>query len=265
VSAVRRITWMLLFGSLISSAWRADTGLAREVSHLGMEKPSLATTTAAAVQEGGAPAPAVPSRLGGERARILLRSLTVPGWGQATLKRKTSAAIFALAETGVWASFVSFRVQESLRRRSYESTAQIFAGIDLEGRDEEFRRIVGIFPSSEEYNRLVVYRDAANQFYDDPDRYRQYIAANELRGDDAWAWDGPESFERYQEQRKQTRRAAQRANAMLGLAIANRLLSAVHAARYAGAPVPEKQSWKLECGPAPGDPLAIRIGVNLRY
>ena len=239
-------------------------------SRLALEKPALDATVTATAAE-----PAATRRLSGlgaERARILLRSLTVPGWGQATLGRRRSAAVFALAETGVWASFVSFRVQESLRRRSYENTARLFAGIDLEGRDEEFRRIVGIYPSSEEYNRLVVYRDAANLYLSDPEKYdvvkyRAYIAEHSLKGADSWAWDAFESYDRYGEQRKQTRRAALRANAMLGLAIANRLVSAVHAARHAGKPAPAStsHSWRLECGPPPNDPLAMRLGVSLRY
>ena len=207
---------------------------------------------------------AVP-RLGAERARILLRSLTIPGWGQATLGRRTSAKVFGLAELGVWTSFVAFRVQEHLRRDSYEVNARLFAGIDLEGRDEEFRRIVGFYPSSEEYNRLVVRRDAANLYYDDPVLYAQYIAQHELKGENAWAWASPESYDRYQEQRKLTRKAALRANAMLGLAIANRLLSAVHAARYAGAVPASPRSWNIECGPREGDFSAMALGVKVRF
>ncbi len=208
--------------------------------------------------------------LGAERARILLRSLTVPGWGQATLGRRTSTKVFALAETGIWTSFAAFRVQQALRRQAYEVTADVFAGIDLDGRDEEFRRIVGIYPSSEDYNRLVVRRDAANLFlrgdqYDDPVKYREYIAKHELKGEDAWTWESPESFERYQEQRKLTRRAALRANAMLGLAIANRLLSAIHAARYAGTAPAAVRSWNVECGPREGDPSAMALGVKVRF
>ena len=221
-----------------------------------------AETAADASAAGGEGAP----RLGAERARILLRSLTIPGWGQATLGRRTSAKVFGLVEAGVWTSFVAFRVQERLRRESYEVTAQIYAGIDLEGRDEEFRRIVGFFPSSDDYNRLVVRRDAANLYYDDPEAYAAYIAEHELKGADAWAWVSPESYDRYQEQRKLTRKAALRANAMLGLAIANRLLSAVHAARYAGAAPPaHTRSWNLEVGPRHGDLSAVGVGVRVRF
>lgn len=204
-------------------------------------------------------------RLGAERASILLRSLTLPGWGQASIGHRGSAQVFLIAETGIWTSFTAFRVQEQLRRLTYERTARLFAGIDVRGRNEEFRRIVGVYESSDEYNRLVVRRDAANLYYDDPEAYRAYIAAHELTGADTWTWDGDESQLRYRTERKRTERAALRANAALGLAIANRILSAFHVARYAGRPTAEGQSWNLECVPVPGDPLAFHVGVRTRF
>jgi len=221
-----------------------------------------------------APEPATSSSgLNADRARILLQSLTVPGWGQATLGHSTSAKVFGIVEAGIWGSFIAFRTQESMRRLSYEHTAEIYAGIDLDGRNEEFRRVVGIYASSEEYNRLVVYRDAANLYLGDPanydiDAYHAYIEKHSLKGDDSWAWDSYESYVRYSEERKQTNRAELRANAMLGLAIANRLVSAIHAARYAGHPSPakpKKQTWRIEYGPTWNDPLAMRLGVSLQY
>src|SRR5262249_47466419 len=123
--------------------------------------------------------------LGPERARILLRSLTVPGWGQATLGLNTSAKVFMVIEAGIWGSFIAFRVQEAQRTDAYLRTAQLAAGIDLKDQDDEFRRIVGAFASSDEYNLLVVTRDAANLFLSDPNNqdlvgYRDYIAKHSL-------------------------------------------------------------------------------------
>jgi len=201
--------------------------------------------------------------LGVERARILLQSLTVPGWGQATLGRRTAAKVFLVTEVGIWASFTAFRIQEQLRRLTYQRTAQLFAGIDLRSRDEEFRRIVGQYPSSDEYNRLVVRRDAANLYYEDPDAYWQYIAEHELKGADTWAWYDEQSLRRYGDERKSTTRAALRANTALALAIANRLVSAIHAARYAGQVAP--RSWNLECVPVGGDPTAFHFGVRVQF
>lgn len=202
--------------------------------------------------------------LGAERAQIILRSLTVPGWGQAQLGHRTAATVFGLVEAGIWTSFVAFRVQQEMRVETYKNTAMVYAGVDLNGRDEEFRRIVGYYPSSEEYNRLVVRRDAANLYYDNPDAYWAYIAEHELKGKDSWTWASEASYVQYQEERKLTSKAGLRANAMLGLAIANRLVSAVHAARYAGAPA-SPRSWNIEFGPRPDDLETMAAGVRVRF
>jgi hypothetical protein len=210
--------------------------------------------------------------LGPERARILLQSLTIPGWGQETLGLHRSAAMFAFADLAIWASFASFRVQEQMRRESYRHTAMLGAGIDIRGRDEEFRRIVGAFISSDEYNLLVVSRDAANLYLQDlsnPDMegYRAYIERYSLSGSDAWNWADVADFQRYGAQRKDAQRAAIRANNMLGLAIANRIISALHAARAAGRATPKPaHAWRFEFEPAPGDDAtAFRAALRTSF
>ena len=201
-----------------------------------------------------------------ERARLLLRSLTVPGWAQATGGRRTAAAAFGLAELSIWTSFTAFRIQSQLRRDSYERTARLFAGVDLHGRDEEFRRIIGSYLSSDEYNQLVVYREAANLYYSDPAAYRAYIAQHSIGGTDAWSWDSDGSLLRYRAQRKDAQRAAIRANTALACAVVNRLLSMIHAARVPAHPAAAPRSWNFEVTPAPdGDALACRMGVRASF
>lgn len=224
---------------------------------LPVTAPAVAATATAA---------AAPTALTAQRAQILLRSLTVPGWGQATLGRRTSASVFALLEAGIWGSYVAFQVQDRLRTDSYERSARVIAGIDLTGRDEEFRRIVGSFLSSDEYNLYVVARDAANLWYDQPDRMAAYIDSLSLRGADAWAWPDVPSLLRYRAQRRDAQRAQQRANTVLAVAVANRLVSALHAARAANRPARERSTgWKLEMTPDPRDWTALRMGVRARF
>ncbi len=210
--------------------------------------------------------------LGAERAQILLRSLTVPGWGQATLGHRHAAAFFGTIELGVWTAFTAFHIQEAMRTESSLRSARLDAGIDLHGRDDEFRRIVGAFASSDEYNLFVVTRDAANLFLNDvnaPDisRYRAYIAEHSLKGKDAWAWSSNDTRDRYAARRKDANRASLRANTALGIAIANRLVSALHASRAAGrAHRAPAHSWNFEITPAPGvDPTAFRAGVSASF
>jgi hypothetical protein len=231
--------------------------------------PEITTSAApdAAAGSGGAP-----NMLDTGRAQILLRSLTIPGWGQATLGAKRSANTFFLVDLGIWVSFAAFRVQEGLRSSSYETTADLLAGINLEGRDEEFRRTVGAYISSDEYNQLVVYRDAANLYYDDPTAYFAYIEQHQLSGANTWKWQDEASLARYQNQRQDAQRAAQRANTCLALAVLNRLVSAVHAARLAGkmhhapAATTTGTTWDFEMVPVGSDdPTAYRAGVRARF
>ncbi len=268
--------------SPLTPQWLATTVAPEMLSPLTLEVRSLSSDKPAKPKKEkkgkkkkeDKPKPAQPAgmALGPERARILLRSLTVPGWGQATMGRRTSAKWFAAAEVGVWTAFGAFRVQETMRRETAIRTARLAAGIELRGRDEEFQRIVGSFVSSEEYNLLVVARDAANLYLLDPyhpdmEGYRAYIAAHSLSGADSWNWSSIESFRKYASQRKDAHRAGLRANTALAVGIANRIASAIHAARAAGrAPETEQpRSWNFEVTPDPRDGDAVRAGLRVTF
>jgi len=210
---------------------------------------------------GGAPRGALNS----ERARVMLQSLTIPGWGQLSTGHPHAAAVFGTIDLAIWISYISFQVQDAMRTDASIRTAQQFAGIDLRSRSEEYRRIVGSYASSDEYNQLVVYRDAASQFYNDPAAYREYIDKNSIQGDMAWSWTGPEAFDRYRAQRKDAERAALRANTALALAIANRLVSAVHAAGAYGR-MAQSHSLRLEVTPdLSGKSTAVRVGLGASF
>ncbi len=218
------------------------------------------------------PGVAEPTVFSAHRAAILLRSLTVPGWGQATVGRRHAAAFFGTAELGIWTAFTAFRIQEALRAESYQNTARLFAGIDVSGRDEEFRRIVGAFSSSDQYNLLVVARDAANLYMTDPyhpnmPAYWAYIAQHSLTGSNAWHWSDEASFARYRTQRKQAQRAAMRANTALSIAIVNRLVSAAQVVRGAGRGAPgARTSWNIDVTPGrPGERVLFRTGLSARF
>ncbi len=223
-------------------------------------------------RKGRRPAPVVSNEgLGPERARILLRSLTVPGWGQATLGHKGSARVFLIAEAGIWGAFTAFKIQQAHRTEAYLRTARLGAGIDMSGMDDEYRRIVGAFASSDEYNLLVVTRDAANLYLSDPaapdlEGYRRYIAEHSIPADRTWAWQDEASFLRYGDQRKFAQKAGLRANAALGLAIANRLVSALHAARSAGRPAAAPvQGWRFELEPGDLSSGSMRAAFTTNF
>jgi hypothetical protein len=253
-------------GSAAAPPWtsRATT----EVTTLALPSPwpSALVAPSFASADQGAGSENVPKALWGERAQVLLRSMTIPGWGQAMLGHNTSATVFALADLAIWASYAAFRVQETMRMNSSTETARLFAGIDLSGRDDSFRRNVGAYPSSDLYNIYVVRREAANLYFGDPAAYNAYIAAHQLTGTNSWYWVSEAAFDEYRDQRQSAQEAAKRANTALAFAVANRMISALHAARLVQAHEDASAArWRLDYVPSPDDPTSFQIGVSTRF
>jgi hypothetical protein len=185
-------------------------------------------------------------------AGAALRSLILPGWGQLATGHTTQAAIFGALEVATWTSYATFQRQGNLRQDSYFQTAQLYAGIDLEDQDEDARKLVGQYRSSDVYNQYVVMREAA-YFYEDPVEQQQYIDSRSIQAADAWNWgDDFAAFERYRAQRRSSEQAYKNGQYALGFAVINRVVSAIAAARAAKS----RQRDAEALGAAPGQPRA---------
>ena len=81
-----------------------------------------------------------------------------------------------------------------------------------------------------------------------------------------WQWSDEGSFDRYSSQRKSAQKAGLRSNTALALAVANRLVSALHAARAAGRMHSgEPQGWRLDLDPDPTQPGAFRAALSTHF
>lgn len=257
---------------LVADGLIAARGMTRTPKEKKPKKEAPADTSAAAGAGAAEPEPAhtsrmgsLPSALSGERARCMLQSLTVPGWGQATQGQGNAALFFGLVEAGIWVSFASFEIQQGMRRSTYENTASLYAGIDLSGRDEEYRHVLGLYRSSDDYNIYVVRRDAANLYYGDPAGYDAYVAQHSIRGADVWSWQSDADLIRYRDERQAAQRASKHAQDALAAALINRLVSVIHAARGNPHAAPDATSWRLDIAPEPGDPSAFRVALRADF
>jgi hypothetical protein len=200
------------------------------------------------------------------------RSLILPGWGQLHGGHRTLGLCFLVAEAAIWTTFTVFLVQGELREDSYEETARLFAGLDLDTVGDEFRGYLAEYESSEEYNRLVVYRQAAALYYGDFENYNRYIEENSIGGDQAWAWTTFDYFAQYGAQRRSSDQAYHDAELMVALAVVNRVASAIVAARMEPVPPEPKASTSgVSTGPTWGlrlDPRGRpepRVAWELRF
>lgn len=176
------------------------------------------------------------------------RSLILPGWGQFRGGYKGLGMVFLGVEAAIWTTFFISIAQGEKRENTYEETALLFADIDLNTVDDEVRRLVGQFQSSEEYNRLVVSREAAALHFGDFDAYNRYIDENSLQGLNSWQWATEDRFFQYSSERRSSDHAFQRAEYALFAAVINRAASALFA-------------WRLKPHPS-GDPQAAQPGIQ---
>jgi hypothetical protein len=118
-----------------------------------------------------------------------------------------------------WAGFAAFRVYGGWRADDFRVYAAEHAGMTLRGQSDDYFRDIGLFFSSDAFNReqQLLYRDRARLY----------------TGLDAWEWENAAARETYLDLRRSSRRARARSVYLVGVAVFTRLISAVDATKAA--------------------------------
>jgi len=180
------------------------------------------------------------------RLKVLGLSLLVPGLGHWRLGERDRAYAFMGAEATVWGSYSVFRVQAKLRQDSYVEMAELFAGVDdASGRSDSYYRRLGAYRSSDLYDEEIR-REARQVHPNDLEARERYFDRHRVPVEQQWSWSSTERWDRYRTKRNDSNRALKKADYMLGVALANRLLAAVDAIRiYSGHSASGKMSMRF--------------------
>ncbi len=152
--------------------------------------------------------------------KATLFSLVLPGTGQWYAGDQNRAGVFLAGEGVMWAAFAYFKTVQSAKQDDYEAYALANAGINPEGKDDDFYRILSFYNSREEYN-------SAGRIIDPS---RPYYPNNEYWD---WRWRSESDLEQYRDLRNQRAEARNRSRFAIGALVLNRLLSAFDAWRVA--------------------------------
>ncbi len=168
------------------------------------------------------------------RKKAIGASLLIPGWGQYLTGHHTKAKAFIVAEVAILASYAFFGIQGTVRQNRYIDYAEEFAGIaDASGKEDYYYRNLGAYGSSDDYIESIR-RGARSLYGDDIEAREDYVARFSPRGDEQWAWQSDAYRRDYLQQRKDSRNSFRLAGHMVGVALLNRVVSAVDAALSAG-------------------------------
>ena len=151
--------------------------------------------------------------------KAILLSLLVPGGGEFYVGSKTRGRIFLGVEASLWASFFGFRTYGTWIKNDYRTYAAAHAGVNLEGKSEDFFEDINFYVSRDEYNQLArLYQREAAAVYPENSFWN-------------WQWESPESQRYYRKLRNRSESAYRKALFMLGLSAANRVLSVIDTIR----------------------------------
>ncbi len=208
------------------------SGLASRAALTDVEPGSAARAGSSAgalrVEEGGS---GEPSRGVKNGKKALLLSMLLPGAGELYLGNRGRAIGFFVAEGAIWANYVAWEISGHLRKNDYIEQAQINAGIGIGSASDDYWRLLGQFQRSsgtgpDAYEESLR-RDARLQYPDDPNAQDLYVAQRLPTGKSAWSWSTPAFQQAYIDTRANANRAFDRAKISFGVAVLNRLVSAV--------------------------------------
>ena len=154
-------------------------------------------------------------------ARAGLYSALLPGLGQYYNGQKTKAGVFFAAEVVSWITYGSFRMYGGWKKDDYVQFGSDAANAQLEGKSDEFLDWVGFYDDIDEFN-------SAGRV-GDPDRpYLMDTPENH------WHWQSVADREAYRDIKNSSREAYRRSDFLIGLAVVNRVVSALDAVISAG-------------------------------
>jgi len=149
--------------------------------------------------------------------RAVAYSLLLPGAGQWYAGQRRRAGVFLAADAIVWGTWGYFRTLGAIKKDDHRNYAGAHAGVDPEGKDDGFYRMITFYESRDRYNEN---RSETNQPVPNTTEWN-------------WQWDSPVSQQRYRDMRNQSNEAYNRAKFALGAAVFTRIAAAIDAWRVA--------------------------------
>lgn len=165
------------------------------------------------------------------RKKAMGASFLLPGWGQHMAGHHTRGNIFLAAEATILISIITNRIEGSINKNRYVDYAGDFAGIGQpDGNSDGYYQKVGSYISSDAY--VLSLRSTARALYgNDLDAREQYVDHYRPRPDEEWLWPSNAHRKTYRDLRRTSRNAYSDSDLLIGVALVNRILSAVDAAR----------------------------------
>ncbi len=178
----------------------------------------------------------------------IMKSAIIPGWGELSMGN-SSGYIFLLSEILLWSGRYYFLEEVKLREEESYVYALQYAGLQSGDYDAEFLHLLTKYNSSGfeagGYNEMILQR-ARSLYPDDPAAQNQYIHDNAILDESLfWSWETREDRRLYSIMRKNADHNRDYAKAVVGVIVANHIVSVINSARIATA---QRREQRLQIG-----------------
>jgi len=178
-------------------------------------------------------------------------SLILPGMGELYAGTFSTGKYFTVADAGLWLTYGGFITHGNWLRNDARSFAVEHAGVQPEGKDDNFFVDIGDFNNIDDYNQQKLRNRQYEMLYSGPE-YK-------------WAWDSEEHREQFRSLRVRSSETFRNSRFVIGAAVLNRIISAFLAGRAVAAHnrrVRYEGAWQLHVYPSSG--VLSDHGVELR-
>ena len=145
-------------------------------------------------------------------------SLLLPGTGHVYGGAKGRSRIFFGTEAVIWTLAIAFDRRAAWKNEDAVNYAVAHAGLNPDGKDDDFLEAVGFYQNRDEYNRAGRIIDPTRPFFAET-------------ADTYWQWDDPANRQSYRDIRNSAETAERNRTWTFYAAILNRVVSAVDAFR----------------------------------
>lgn len=147
----------------------------------------------------------------------IIYSLLLPGMGEMYADAYSSGQYFTVADGALWGFLIGFNAYGNWQEKNYKAFAESNAGVELDGKDEDYLATISNYVNIDQYNR-------------EQELNREFKAVYE-RDEYYWNWQNPEKRGAYRDLWESSERSFNNVQFAIGGLILNRIASAINAVR----------------------------------
>lgn len=167
----------------------------------------------------------------------IIYSLLLPGMGELYADAYDSGIYFTIADGALWGTYIGMNIYGNWQRDRYISYAQVNAGINTNGKDENYYATIGEYLSIDQFNDEKAFERNFSEMYNTETSF--------------WKWNSSEDRKTYRSMWVSSEQTFNDLRFVVGALLLNRVISAINAVRLVSSynsNLEQEVGWNVSIG-----------------